>query len=126
MLISEYFQEIEYLIKSCNFAQSYDIFVQERSIYQGFIRSDIVFQNNSFLHLREFVNVKTEINMIKYSYQYMDNAKNLVFRYDNAPHHQKLNLSTYPHHKHDGSEANIIAANKQNLADVLREIESFL
>lgn len=52
----------------------------------------------------------------------MDEKNQLVFRYDNAPHHQKLNLYSFPDHKHDGSEDNITASNAPNLSDVLREI----
>ena len=47
----------------------------------------------------------------------------LIFRYDNAPHHQKLKLSSFPHHKHDGNEDNIIASDAPTLLDVLQEIE---
>lgn len=53
----------------------------------------------------------------------MSASNDLVFRYDNAPHHQELNLPNYPHHKHIGSEENIISSNAPSLADVLKEIE---
>ncbi len=51
-----------------------------------------------------------------YSYQYMDSKNNLIFCYDNAEDHQKLNLSTFPHHKHDGREDNFIKSNAPFLA----------
>jgi hypothetical protein len=47
---------------------------------------------------------------------------NLVFRYDNTGHHKNLNLSTYPHHKHDGSEHNVVISSVPDLAAVLDEI----
>ncbi len=50
-------------------------------------------------------------------------AEALIFRYDNTGHHKKLGLSTYPHHKHDGSEAHVIASGAPELSDILREIE---
>jgi len=40
----------------------------------------------------------------------------------NTPHHKKLNLPTYPHHKHDGSEANVTISSAPMLLDVLQEI----
>lgn len=56
----------------------------------------------------------------------MNAAKQLIFRYDDADHHRELNLPTHPHHKHEGSEANIVAAPAPTLADVLAEIEQLL
>ncbi|WP_293130943.1 DUF6516 family protein [Okeania sp. SIO3I5] len=53
----------------------------------------------------------------------MDAGNNLIFRYDDTEHHQDLNLPTFPHHKHEGSEDNIISSNTPTLAEVLQEIE---
>ncbi|HAX79536.1 MAG TPA: hypothetical protein DCY88_27830 [Cyanobacteria bacterium UBA11372] len=61
-----------------------------------------------------------------YSYHYENASKNLLFRYDNTRHHKKLNLLNYPHHKHDGSEDNVISSNAPMLADVLNEISRLL
>jgi len=61
-----------------------------------------------------------------YSYQYMDSKNNLLFRYDNTEHHQKLNLPTFPHHKHDGSEDNVIKSDAPFLAEVLNEVKEIL
>jgi Family of unknown function (DUF6516) len=49
-----------------------------------------------------------------------------IFRYDNTGHHQKLNLPTFPHHKDEGSEGNVIASNAPIFAEVLQEIEAIL
>ena len=76
-----------------------------------------------------FVNLltrKPRLNAIFTHTSIRDAAGNLVFRYDNADHHRKLNLATHPHHKHDGNEANIVAATVPTLADVLAEIEQVL
>ena len=56
----------------------------------------------------------------------MDSAQQLVFRYDNTGHHKKLNLPTYPHHKHVGSESNVVASSAPTLTDVLTEIEGLV
>jgi len=78
------------------------------------------------LYLREYVAVKTKIDRDMYSYQYMDASNNLIFRYDNTTHHKKLHLPNYPHHKHDGSQDNIISSDAPILVDVLQEIERML
>jgi hypothetical protein len=75
------------------------------------------------LHLREFLDVETTIERLMYAYQYMAADGTLIFRYDNTGHHKKLGLSTYPHHKHDGSEVNVISSDAPELAEILKEIE---
>ncbi|MBD2577174.1 DUF6516 family protein [Oscillatoria sp. FACHB-1406] len=54
----------------------------------------------------------------------IDSENNLIFRYDNTEHHRKLNLPTFPHHKHDRSEDNVIGSDAPFLIDVLKEIEN--
>ena len=48
----------------------------------------------------------------------MDEKLTLVFRYDNAPHHQ--HLASYPHHKHIGD--GVQESSEPNFHDVLLEI----
>jgi len=67
----------------------------------------------------------TSAERYTYAYQYQ-RGDELVFRYDNTEHHRKLKLPTFPHHKHDGSETNVIAAQAPTLAAVLEEIENLL
>ena len=126
MLIEVYFQQIRDVIEACPVVQSFNLTPENRGRYEGFIRGQIKFVEGSVLYLREFVDVETTIYRDMYSYQYMDASDNLIFRYDNTGHHQKLNLPTYPHHKHEGSEANVLPSEAPLLADVLNEIERLL
>ncbi len=98
----------------------------KRGTHEGFIRGDLLFVDGSVLYLREFVDVETTVDRLAYAYQYMDSAQQLVFRYDNTGHHKKLNLPTYPHHKHVGSESNVVASSAPTLTDVLTEIEGLV
>ena len=82
--------------------------------------------DGSTLHLREFVDVEITQDRLMYVYQYMDSSHELVFRYDNTGHHEKLGLSTYPHHKHEGSEDNIVPSAAPHLSIVLKDIESLI
>lgn len=110
MLIKDYFQRLKTLISNNNQVVSYQIIPDYRSSYRGFIKGQIKFINNSELSVREFVNVEDKIERTMYSYQYMNSDNKLIFRYDNTRHHHKLKLSTFPHHKHEGSQDNIIAS----------------
>lgn len=126
MRIERYFAQVQSVIEACPVVQAFNVTYDKRSTYEGFVHGEIIFVDDSLLHLREFVDVGTEIDRLTYVYQYMTAAQTLVFRYDNTGHHRKSNLSTYPHHKHDSSEANVIVSPAPDLADVLREIQTLL
>jgi hypothetical protein len=126
LLIEVYFQQLRDVIEACSVVQSFNLIPENRGRYEGFIRGQINFVDGSVLYLREFVDVETLVDHDMYSYQYMDASNNLIFRYDNTGHHQKLNLPTYPHHKHEGSEENVLPSEAPILATVLKEIESLL
>ncbi len=123
MLIEAYFQQIHNLIESSEIRELFNLDCEKRGLYEGFIRGKINFKHNSLLHLREFVYVEITIDRKMYSYQYVDAKNNLIFRYDNTEHHRKLNLPNFPHHKHDGSEDNVVISGAPFLDDVLKEIE---
>jgi hypothetical protein len=53
----------------------------------------------------------------------MGASKQLRFRYDNTGHHKQLNLPTYPHHKHEGSDEYILPSAAPDLAAILGEVE---
>lgn len=125
-MIDNYFQYIQAVILSSSIVDLCDINYQKREDCVGFLRGNIYFKDGSYLHVREFIDVEFGRDRGKYSYQYMDKSNQLIFRYDNARHHQKLNLPNYPHHKHDGSEDNIIPSNAPTLEDILKEIEQRL
>lgn len=57
MLIEDYFQEIQLLFQSSVIVKSLNIESDKRGFYEGFIRGNITFKDNSLLHFREFVYV---------------------------------------------------------------------
>ena len=122
MLIEVYFQEIINLMSKFQSINSYEINHEKRGLYEGFIRAKIIFIDQSYLHIREFVDVEFTIDRKMYSYQYMTPENKLIFRYDNAEHHRKLNLPNFPHHKHDRHENNVINSQASFLESVLKEI----
>jgi len=120
--IESYFQQIAALIEASPIVQSSKVTYDKRARHEGFIRGELYFVDGSTLHLREFVDVENGIDRFTYVYQYMDANQALVFRYDNTGHHKKLNLPTYPHHKHVESEDVVVVSSAPSLADVLNEI----
>jgi hypothetical protein len=124
--VEVYFQHVRDVIEACPLVQSFDIADDKRGTHEGFIRGELHFVDGSVLHLREFVDVETTIDRLMYVYQYRDATKTLVFRYDNTGHHQKLDLPTYPHYKHDGREGTVVSSSAPTLAEVLNEIEGLV
>ncbi|CCI20203.1 Genome sequencing data, contig C327 (fragment) [Microcystis aeruginosa PCC 9807] len=72
MLIEDYFQQIQTIIATCSVVQFFTLDCEKRDSYEGFIRAEIKFIDNSVLHIREFVNIETIINRNIYAYQYMN------------------------------------------------------
>jgi len=121
--INGYFRQIQKIVESSSIVQLSSVTLEKRGTHEGFIRGKLQFLDESNLYWREFVDVELTIDRLMYVYQYMDSSDKLVFRYDNSGHHRKLKLSTYPHHKHEGSEDNIVSSASLDLANVLNEIE---
>ena len=123
-MIEDYFRRIESLVAGTDLVRFFNITYDKRSASIGFIRGSIYFLDGSLLHLREFVDVEygSERYMYAYHYQRPDGA--LVFRYDNTTHFP--DLPAFPHHKHEGSEAHVVAAGPVDLETVLAEIRGFI
>jgi Family of unknown function (DUF6516) len=122
LLLNDYFRQIQILIDQCAIVQESNLVYEIRSHNRGFIHGELTLMNGNILAVREFVKTTSIVDREMYTYQYMTAENQLIFRYDNTGHHRKLNLSTFPHHKHDGSETNVIASDAPDLAEVLQEI----
>lgn len=126
MRIEDYFHQVEKIIETYPFVQLSNITYEKRGTHEGFIHGNIDFIDGSMRYLRKFVDVETKIERLMYVYQYLAPSNKLVFRYDNTGHHKKLMFSTYPHHKHEGSETYIVPSNAPDLAYIFDEIGLFV
>jgi hypothetical protein len=97
---------------------------EKRGTYEGYIYGELTFLDDSILKFREYVDVEDQADRLMYSYHYTDADGNLILRYDNTGHHRKLKLKTYPHHKHEGSQDNVLPSSAPVLAMVLNEIQA--
>ena len=89
----------------------------QRSLLRGFIGGLLQFNDDSELHLREFVDTSLSEPRLMYAYHYQDANEALVFRYDNATHRPLL---PQPEHKHTPSGVQVSPA--PTLAQVIDEI----
>ncbi|MBS1253028.1 MAG: hypothetical protein MAG451_02073 [Anaerolineales bacterium] len=123
-MIEDYFRQIDALIAGASFVHSSSITYDKRSTYVGFIRGEVYFLDRSRLHFREFVNLECGTERYMYAYHYELSDGTLVFRYDNTPHFP--DLPTSPHHKHEGSESNVVSAPPPDLQAILAEIQGLI
>jgi len=120
LLIERYFLLIEQELDNSPFVYHWIMQPERRGRTQGYLRGDVHLVDGSRLHFREYVDVTRSVERATYAYQYMSADQQFIFRYDNVAHHPYI--STYPHHKHDGSDANVLPSSAPTLADVLAEI----
>jgi hypothetical protein len=120
-MILNYFHEIEQSINSFEGVVSLNI--EKRIINDGFgiIKGQVIFKHGA-LDFLEVVRITDTGNPLKkkYKYHFRDLDDELVFRYDNVPHHPEI--KTFPHHKH--SKGKIAESNEPDLIEVLQEIKN--
>lgn len=117
-MINQYFIEIENTISSfSNFIKTYSKTEKLYSENKGYIRGKIVFSDDCMLFFMELIDIEKPVKQ-KYSYHFIDNNTNLIFRYDNSEHYP--DISSFPHHKHLPDE--IILSKEPVLSNILMEI----
>mgnify|MGYP007094566214 CR=1 FL=1 len=90
---------IEAALQNCAAVATHSLHTVELSPHMGYVEGEALFVDGSRLIFFEFLRQSgSALNREKYRYHYMDANHQLIFRYDNAPHH--LNVGTFPHHKH--------------------------
>jgi len=89
----------------------------------GYIEGEVGFVGGVRLSFFEFWRRASEgIKREKYRYHLMDTQNQLIFRYDNAPHHPAI--ATFPHHKHLPDKT--VASRPPDFVDVLAEVEVYV
>ena len=90
---------------------------------RGNLRIRLRFLDNSLVEVSESIQVIDDTpQWISYRYHYQDSIGNLIFRYDNAPHHPEV--KTHPDHKHLFDK--VLASTHPGIETVLKEIKENL
>jgi hypothetical protein len=123
MSLQSYLARLEDTIRSRK-----DISIESLTIinttFDAIFRASLRFLDNSRLMIGEDLEAVGQrgIKRISFLFHYQRADNSLIFRYDNSPHYPRL--STFPAHKH--TEADVVAADPPDLADVLNEINIWL
>lgn len=114
-MISDYFREVEGKITEKKIIAEKRVDYREFSSDEGMIRGRLLFINGYVLEFMEYV---TKEERPKYRFHLMGKEGEMIFRYDNAPHHDVL---TFPHHKH--LPEGVKESKEKGIIEVLKEIE---
>ncbi len=90
----------------------------DANLDMGFIKGRIAFLDGSVLEFSE----QLPADRLKFRFHYMDEHKDLIRRWDSAPHHRRL--STFPFHLHTPQGVQEHPA--VTLLEVLAEIETMI
>jgi Family of unknown function (DUF6516) len=86
-----------------------------------YLKGSLRFIDATVLELALYANESGQGTVIdKYRFQYMSEGEQLIFRYDNAPHHPEL--ASFPHHKHTPDK--VILSSMPSIKDLLNEISA--
>ena len=117
--VESYLEEVnDYLIDHPQ-VDTFRIITERIQVGSTYIRVRLTLVNGSFLHFTEYreADVNGELQLITYSYQWMNSENVLLTRWDNAEHYPKL--PNFPHHLHNGDEKNVLPGEPMNLFKVL-------
>jgi hypothetical protein len=120
-LIEDYMQALLNTAAHSPIVRASNIQLDKRTNRSGLIRGDLFLGDGSRLYFRELVSVEDQVVRFMYSYHYQDASGQLVFRYDDTPHHTEID--SFPHHKHIGQEGDVFSSDPPTLPGVLGEIE---
>ena len=88
-----------------------------------YLKGTLILIDSSILEISIFASKSHNAVLIeKYRFHFRDKHGQMIFRYDNAPHHHEI--PSYPHHKH--IESCITASSSPNLKNVLNEISTII
>jgi hypothetical protein len=119
-VINSYFESVEKIIQNNSLIVCANLYKNHTSLNTAYIKGEITFADGSRLAVFQHVRIhETELLITDYRYHYMTNDNQLIFRYDNAPHH--VEITTFPHHKHLPSC--VQHTDIPNLKDILEEID---
>lgn len=118
-MITKYFKKAEEKLEEYDhIIEDYILDKQKYTQEKGMLVGEIFFNDSSELDFTEAVNTNKKEKQ-KYSYHYMDKEKEVIFRYDNVPHHRAI--KTFPHHKH--TPEGVLESEEPTLGQILDEIE---
>ena len=87
--------------------------------------ASVEYEDGSRLAVRLVVNTSSDYpDWNRYSFQYMSEKAETVFRYDDSDHHPEL--PNFPHHKHEGADEMVLGVHRPTVRQIRNEIADHL
>ena len=120
-MLNAHTRAIEAAIHGCAIVATYGLNMVQLSPSTGYVEGEVTFVDGSQLILFEFLRQRAAgLDREKYRYHLMDASGQILFRYDDAPHHAEV--ATFPHHKH--LPTGVTDSPALGFAEVLAEAEA--
>ena len=123
-MIQKFVEDIEKTISSSSIVLSSN--VQKHfgpALETVYLKGRLLIIDSSILEIAIFATESRKtLSIEKYRLHYMNSTGQMLFRYDNAPHHPEID--SYPHHKHTFDK--IMPSTMPSLKDILNEISAII
>jgi len=123
-VIQRFVEDIEKAIASSSIVLSSN--VQKHfgpALETVYLKGQLLIIDSSILEIAIFATESRKtLSIKKYRLHYMNSAGQMLFRYDNAPHHPEID--SYPHHKHTPDKT--VPSTMPSLKDILNEISTII
>jgi len=121
-MIKHYLNQFENTIKNSRIVLNHHINKKEINdfllILEGNFETSIGILD--FLEVIRYDGVK--IIKKKYKYNFRDFKSELIFRYDNAPHHKQI--KTFPHHLH--LDSRVFVSKEPSIQEILQKTQEYI
>lgn len=115
---AEYLHHIKAIILGSHHVANIEIVREEALEELGLYRFRIKLIDGSLLEMFERFSVQgNNVQVLKYSFHWQNIDGQLLRRWDNASHHPEI--STHPHHMHEGRDKNVMPGEPMNAEKVL-------
>jgi hypothetical protein len=116
--IAEYHRDIKARLIADPLILRFDIRREKRTQDDGYLRACLILATGDRVEFTEYVHqMQGQIELVTYSFQWMDAGDNLIRRWDNAPHYP--HLPNAPHHIHDGEQGTVLPGTAMSITQVL-------
>ena len=121
-MIKQYFTDFGEIVNDLDFILNSEIHLRKINDFLGIIEGILTFEFGVLDFLEVIKLSDNQISKKKYKYHFRDPSGKMIFRYDNAPHHQKV--VTFPHHKHLNTV--ITESTEPEIVQILAEIKAII
>ena len=123
-VIQRFVENIEKTIASSSIVLSSNIQKHfDPTLETIYLKGHLLIIDYSILEIAIFATESRKtLSVEKYRLHYVDSAGQMLFLYDNAPHHPEID--SYPHHKHTSDK--IVQSTMPSLKHILNEISAII